>query len=121
MMTPMKDITPAAPSGEALIRVYNGKLSLNAEAKRLLQLDNDSRVAFRVSTSDDKRLYVAKKKYSAYKLIPHGHGYRIHSCSLCRSIAEKLQGYGTYRIEAENPSRDINGDVCYPVFFHKYL
>lgn len=122
-MTLLTDITKVAPSGEALIRVYQGQLTLNAAAKRLLKLDDHSKVAFKVGESGPagtKRLYIAKKAYSAYSLSKVGNAYRIHSTALCRSISELLQGYGTYRIESENPITDYNGDVCYSVFFRKY-
>lgn len=122
-MTLLTDITRVPPSGEALLRVYASQLTLNAAAKRLLGLDDDSKVAFRIGETGPagtKRLYIAKKPYSAYSLVKVGNAYRIRSTSLCRSIAEMLQGYGTYRIESENPVKDFNGDVCYSVFFRKY-
>lgn len=122
-MTLMTDITKTPPSGEALIRVYKGQLSLNLAAKKLLDLQDDSKVAFRSGEpgpQGTRRLYVAKKQYSAYRLLKVGRSYRISSTSLCKSIADMLQGYGTYRIESENPVRDYNGDICYSVFFRKY-
>lgn len=122
-MTLLNDITKVAPSSEALLRVYENQLTLNAAAKRLLRLDDDSQVAFRTSDSGPagtKRLYVAKKSHSAYSVVKVGNGYRVRSAALCKSIADLLQGYGTYRIEGENPVRDYNGDVCYCVFFRRY-
>lgn len=122
-MTLLTDITKTAPSGEALIRVYKGQLTLNAAARKLLCLEDDSKVAFRtgdLGPGGTKRLYIAKKPFSAYSLARKGNAYRIRSTALCKSIADMLQGYGTYRIESENPIRDYNGDVCYSVFFRKY-
>lgn len=123
-MTLLTDITRTAPSGEALLRLYEGQLTLNAAAKRLLGLEDDSQVAFRsgdrIWPDGRKRLYIAKKAYAAYSLVKVGKAYRIRSSSLCRKLAEMLQGYGTYRIEGENPVTDFNGDICYSIFFRKY-
>ena len=123
-MTLLTDITRTAPSGEALLRLYEGQLTLNAAAKRLLGLEDDSQVAFRSGniTGPDgkKRLFIAKKEFAAYSLVKAGHTYRIRSTVLCRTLAGMLQGYGTYRIERENPVTDYNGDVCYSIFFRKY-
>lgn len=123
-MTLLTDITRVAPSGEALIRVYEGQLTLNAAAKKLLKLEDDSKVAFRAGEvygpDGKKRLFIAKKAYAAYSLAKVGNAYRIRSASLCRKLADMLQGYGTYRIEGENPVKDLNGDVCYTIFFRRY-
>jgi hypothetical protein len=122
-MTMLTDITRTPPSGEALIRVYKGQLILNAAAKKLLALKDDSKVAFRSGDNGPngtKRLYIAKKAYSAYSLVRNGRAYRIRSTSLCKAIADMLQGYGTYRIEGETPIRDFNGDICYSIFFRRY-
>ena len=119
----LTNITRTPPSGEALIRVYKGQLILNAAAKKLLALKDDSKVAFCSGDNGPngaKRLYIAKKAYSAYSLVRNGRAYRIRSTSLCKAIADMLQGYGTYRIEGETPIRDFNGDICYSIFFRRY-
>lgn len=123
-MTLLHDITNAAPSCEALVRVYkSGKLTLNAAAKRLLDLQDDSKVVFRIGDEGPKetrKVYVGKRSYSAFSLVKVGNTYRIHSTHLCRSLADALQGYGTYRIEAENCERDFSNNVYYQLFFKRY-
>lgn len=120
-MTLLHDISREPPSGEALMRVYKSKIIINAPAVKLLGLTDDSRVAFKVGeVLGQKRLYIGKKDYNAYCLNKMGSRYRIHSTSLCKHIADMLQGYGTYRIESENHISDYNGDVMYSVFFRKY-
>lgn len=114
----LTDLTKTPPSGQALLRVYPGQLTLNSAARELLGLTDDSQVAFRIDSH--RYVYVGRKTHSAYKLAKVGKAYRVRSTALCKSLADVLQGYGTYRIENENPARDFSGDICYPVFFRKY-
>lgn len=103
------------------MRVYKSKIVFNAPAVRLLGLDDGSRVAFKVGeVLGQQRLYIGRKEYNAYCINRMGCRYRIHSTSLCKHIADMLQGYGSYRIEAENSILDYNGNIMYSVFFRKY-
>lgn len=117
-------ITKVAPRSEALIRVYRAQIILNAPASRLLGLipgssvnvyaDKDAQMAGR------NRLYVGKTKGSGFAAIKRNATYRINSSDLCKSLAEALEGFGTYRICPEDYVLDVNGDRYYNIFFRKY-
>lgn len=123
MMIAMKNLTNTAPASEALIRIYqSGKVVINAPAKKLLNLEDSSRILFRESeTGFDRYVYVGRSDHDGYPLSPCGRRYKICSSDLCRKMAQKLQGYGTYRIEFDNPVEDYSGATFYPIFFKKYV
>ncbi len=119
----LQDLTRAVPSNEALVRVYKGQLSLNAAAGRLLRLGPGIKVAFQADVTagpaGTKRIYIGRRDTMAYLVYPVGHTFRVRNSELCRKLAESLQGYGTYRIEEEDPVRDFRGDTYYRLFFKK--
>lgn len=121
----LQRICKVAPNNEALLRVYKNKVVLNSSSARLLGLtpetllaicyDNEQLVARGV-----KRLYIGKAKDNAYSLTKRGETYIINSTSLCRSIADALQGYGTYRVCPEDSTMGSDGNKYYNIFFRKY-
>lgn len=115
MMTLMRDLSPVAPSSEALIRIYAGVIALNNEAARVLGLTDDSRIAFKVG-NEPHRVYIGKRQYSAYSLSKRGRGYRVNSADLSRKLAEALDGCGTYRIERETSVSDYSGNKYFMIF-----
>lgn len=119
----LQDLTKAVPSNEALIRVYKGQLSFNAAAGRLLRLGPGIKVAFQTDVTPGpagtKRIYVGRRSVMGYLVAPVGRTFRVRSSELCRTLADNLQGYGSYRIEEEDPVRDFRGDVYYRLFFKK--
>lgn len=114
-----------APSTEALLRVYNGgKMVFNATASRLLELAPGVSVAIcydtdMLSARGVKRLYVGTSR-SGYQVKPRRDTFYVCSASLCKDVAESLEGYGTYRICPEDFSRDFDGTKYYNIFFRKY-
>lgn len=120
MIIMMKNLVNAAPSSETIIRVYPGKLVLSAATMRLLEIDSASRVAIRTEASGDKGNVYIGNSTNGYSLSLVGKRGCIRSAVLCRAIANKLQGYGTYKVEADNPVMDYSGTTFYSIFFRKY-
>ncbi len=110
------------PSDECLIHIYrSGKLALTRKACSLLGLDDDSRIGFKIDSRPGRNLIcIGTRGHLTYGVIRVGNHYRVRSTSLCRFLAESLQGYGTYRIESESPMLSLSGDKYYPIFFRKY-
>lgn len=121
----LQKLNRKAPSTESLLRVYNGgKLVFNAAAARLLELAPSSLISicFDKEAFDSrgvKRLYVGTAR-SGYQVKPRRDTFYVCSASLCKDVAEALEGYGTYRICSEDFSRDADGTKYYNIFFKKY-
>ena len=118
-MTIIKDISNTPPSSETLIRIFAaGQLSISKAAADILKLRSDDKIAFVSAKSTSygvPMVYIVKRESLAYKVIRRGGHYRIHSQSLCDSLAKALNGYGTYRIEPENMETDSLGNRYYPI------
>lgn len=118
-------LTRQAPRSEALIRVYKNQVAINAAAARLLDLHNKDMVNVLVdkdaqASGRGNRLYIGKAKSNAYQVLRRRSSFRICCTALARSIAEALEGTGTYRICPEDSETDFNGEVYYNIFFKKY-
>lgn len=121
----LQRLTHTAPANEAVVRVYAGKVTLNACASRLLGLSPGDLVTIaydkdHYQASGDKRLYIGKVKRNAHKVIKRAESYYICSTSLSRSMADALQGFGAYRICPEDYSIGMDGEKFYNIFFKKY-
>lgn len=120
----LTSIIRKAPSTEALVRVYKTQMVLNAPTARLLNLHPGEQVAVCVDkdaqASGRTRLYIGKAESNAYRVKPRKSTYRICSSALCRSVADALEGYGTYRICPEDYETDARGVRFYNIFFRKY-
>lgn len=120
----LKTINRAAPSHEALLRVYQGKMVFNASASRLLDLNPNDLVSVcydkdAMDARGVKRLYVGKAR-SGHMVRPRRDTFFVCSASLCKDVAESLEGYGTYRICPEDHTKDADGIMYYNIFFKKY-
>lgn len=120
----LKSINRVAPSHEALLRIYKGKMVFNASASRLLELTSESLVSvcFDKDAYDArgvKRLYVGTAR-SGHKVTKRSDTFFLCSASLSKDVADALEGYGTYRICPEDYSRDADGVKYYNIFFKKY-
>lgn len=122
-MTLLKDLKRIPASDEPLIRVYRDKIRFNWAAVKLLSLDRNSRVAFKVTTEENPsgagRVYVGRRKEQAYRLIPAGRRFTIANKGLCRALADALDGCGTYRIEKDTTDTDFSGNVYHLIFWIK--
>lgn len=121
----LQRLTHTAPSKEAVLRVYNGKVVLNACASRLLGLNPGDLVNVtydreHFQASGDKRLYIGKVKRNAYEVTRRAESYYICSTALSKSIADALQGFGSYRICPEDYTTGLDGEKYYNIFFKKY-
>lgn len=120
----LKTINRVAPSHEALLRVYQGKMVFNANASRLLELSPNDLVSvcFDKDAFDArgvKRLYVGKAR-QGHMVKPRRDTFYVCSASLSKDVAESLEGYGTYRICPEDYTRDADGIKFFNIFFKKY-
>jgi ferredoxin-NADP reductase len=121
----LQRLNRTAPSHEALVRVYkSGKIVFNASAARLLELAPQAliSVCFDKEAFDArgvKRLYVGTAR-TGYRVKPRRETYYVCSTSLCKDVADALEGYGTYRLCQEDFSRDADGTKYYNIFFKKY-
>lgn len=121
----LQRINRKAPAHETLIRVYkSGKIVFNANASRLLELHPNALIAvcFDREAFDArgvKRLYVGTSR-TGHMVKQRSDTYFVCSTSLCKDVAEALEGYGTYRVCPEDYSRDQDGTKYYNIFFKKY-
>lgn len=114
-----------APRSETLVRVYETQVVINAATAELLGLrdndlvnvvvDKDAQAAGR-----GNRLYIGKVRHNAYAVSRRRSSFRICCTALARSIAEALEGYGTYRVCPEDSETDAMGQRYYNIFFRKY-
>ena len=121
----LQRLNRTAPAHEALVRVYkSGKIVFNANAARLLELSPSAHVSIcydkeAFDARGIKTLYVGNAR-SGYLVKPRRGTFFVCSTSLCKDVADALQGYGTYRICPEDYSRDAEGKKFYNIFFRKY-
>lgn len=122
----LRKLTNAAPRQEALIHIYkSGKAVFNAAAARLMHMNPMTHVDVRYDADtftarEIKRLYVGVTSGAAYTLKQRGNTYSICSNTLCRMMADALEGYGTYRICPEDYVLDSAEVKFYNIFFKKY-
>ena len=114
-----------APRSEALIRVYNNNIVINAAAARLLDLQHGDMVNVLKDKDAESagrgiRLYIGKAQRNAYRVKERRSTFRVFCTSMARSIAEALEGYGTYRVCPEDSATDAMGQKYYNIFFRKY-
>lgn len=120
----LQRINRTAPSHEALLHVYKGKLVFNANASRLLELCPESCVAIcfdkeSFEARGVKRLYVGTAR-NGHRVKPRCDAYYFCSASIAKDVADALEGYGSYRICPEDFTRDTDGIKYYNIFFKKY-
>ena len=124
-MSQLVDLEHKLYSADPTIRIYPARFILNAAALRLLGVNEQaSRVFIRVDKeqafSGRQRLYIARSdKPIGYAVRRRNNRGLVSSVSLCRLLAEKLNGYGAYRI-CEEASIQEDGMTWYEIFFRKY-
>ena len=124
-MSQLVDLEHKLYSADPTIRIYPARFILNAAALRLLGVNEQaSRVFIRVDKeqafSGRQRLYIARSdKPIGYAVRRRNNRGLVSSVSLCRLLAEKLNGYGAYRI-CEEISIQEDGATWYEIFFRKY-
>ena len=124
-MTRLVDLEHKLYSADPTIRIYPARFILNAAALRLLGIDEQAfRVFVRIdqqqAISGRQRLYIARSdKPIGYAVRRRDNRGLVSSVSLCRQLAEKLNGYGAYRI-CEEVSIQEDGLTWYEIFFRKY-
>ena len=124
-MTKLVDLEHKLYSADPTIRIYPARFILNAAALRLLGIDEQAfRVFVRIdqqqAISGRQRLYIARSdKPIGYAVRRRDNRGVVSSVSLCRQLAEQLNGYGAYRI-CEEVSIQEDGLTWYEIFFRKY-
>lgn len=126
-MCTMINISRKPTNNDALIRIYKSECHLNAKAATLLHL-NDERRAVRFSYDYDSHRDGNKSTFicgceneatRSYICRKHGRSFRLSSTDLCTILADRLQGYGVYRICPE-VNATFEGRIYYEIFFKKY-
>lgn len=124
-MTRLVDLEHKLYSADPTIRVYTTRFILNAAALRLLCIpEQSSRVFIRIDQQQAvlgrQRLYIARSdKPIGYAVRRRNNRGLVSSVSLCQQLAERLNGYGAYRI-CEEASIQEDGMTWYEIFFRKY-
>lgn len=124
-MTRLVDLEHKLYSADPTIRVYTTRFILNAAALRLLGIpEQSSRVFIRIDQQQAvlgrQRLYIARSdKPIGYAVRRRNNRGLVSSVSLCQQLAERLNGYGAYRI-CEEASIQEDGMTWYEIFFRKY-
>lgn len=116
----LKRLANPAPSSEALLRIRQGRFTLNNKAAALLGIRDLSRVAFTYDEDsgigESKRLFIGKVNDGGFRLTRRGETFFANSVEMCRKLAESLQGYGTYRIDGGYFEEDFYGNRQYNIF-----
>lgn len=119
------DIEHKLYAADPTLRLYETRFTLNIAAMRLLGIDEQS---FRIFIRIDKqeaisgrfRLYIARSnKSTGYAVRGRGKRGLVNSVTLCKKLAEMLNGCGAYRI-CEEVSKQEDGMTWYEIFFRKY-
>lgn len=123
----MISICQKPTNNDALIRIYKSECHLNAKAATLLQL-NEGRRAVRFCFDYDsyrdgnKGIFVCgceNDTARSYICRKHGRSFRLSSTDICTILADRLQGYGVYRICPE-VNAVFEGRTYYEIFFQKF-
>lgn len=122
----MTDIYSGPTASDALVRIYGGRCVLSSRACRLLGLSpQGGRVRIRQDMEQYERggrvrLYISRCSFPyGYEVKRRNRVGQINSSSLSHNLADKLEGYGTYRICEEVNLWD-GDEICYEIFFKKY-
>lgn len=116
------DITTKVSRNEPLLRLYDKKICINAPASAVLGLQEGDSLSFKVNErAENPHLFVGKEKEArrCYPVKRRANTFVVNDSHLARSLAERLQGVGTYRISKEDHV-EYNGVVYYNIFFRKY-
>lgn len=116
----LKEILNTPPRTVPTMRIYPNFLSFNAPAAALLQLEEDGSVAI-MQDDRDGLIYVANcsTMKQSYPLQKRGNTYRVSNAPLCRVLADKMDGFGTYLI-TQDLSMQFMEKKFYNIFKKKY-
>lgn len=110
----------SAPRTEPLIRLYPTYIIFNSPAAEMLGLKDCSSVAIQ---QDDRSGYIYVAGCNSFKqtygLRLRRNTYVLSNAPLCRKLADKLEGYGSYRLSQDDVI-DVMGNKFYNIFKKKY-
>ena len=116
----LRSILDTAPRTEPLIRIYPNYITFNAPAARLLGFKKDGVVSI-MQDDRDGYLYVANcRTKQSYPLVMRNNTFLVRNVELCNKLAERLEGFGTYRISKDVTLLDYNDNKYYNIFKKKY-
>lgn len=120
----LERLVNTAPATEALVRIYEGRIVLNSRAVSLLKIPNGGRIDI-LCTPDQpdgirRRLFIGSVTDGGFRTSPKGRGAKVCSAPLSRSMAQNLDGYGTYKISEVDTTRDVFGRTQYLIWWRKY-
>lgn len=116
----LKDLMTSAPRTEPLIRLYPTYISFNSPAAEMLGLNECASVAIQQDDRDGY-IYVAgcDTFKQTYGLRRRHDTFVLSNAPLCRKLADKLEGYGAYRI-CQGDVIEFMGNKFYNIFKKKY-
>lgn len=110
-----------APRTEPLLRIYKSYMTFNASAVKLLGLTDGDKVYIGRNARDCNNLYVGKALMKqSYAVWRRDNTFILYSAPLSRTVAQWLEGTGTYRICPEDKMDDGFGNIFYNIFKKKY-
>lgn len=116
----LKPLLNSASRTEPLVRLYPGCIVFNAPAARLLELKEGDAVSI-MQDDRDGYVYVANcVTKQSYTLSVRCKTFKVNNAVLCRTLAERLDGFGTYRISKDLIQTDYNDNKYYNIFKKKY-
>lgn len=116
----LTNLVNTLPPTEAYLHVYKETVTLNHVAVELLDLHEGDKVSFKKNATGSVAVWIGKVDVNGYGIRMRRRCARISSRRLSKALASALQGPGTYRIEAENTTRDFSGTKYYSIFFRKF-
>ena len=124
-MSQLVDLEHKLYAADPTLRLYPVRFTLNAAALRLLGINEQAfRIFIRIdrqeAISGRQRLYIARSnKPTGYAVRARNKRGLVNSVTLCKLLAEKLNGCGAYRI-CEEVSIQEDGMTWYEIFFRRY-
>lgn len=116
----LKNLLQSAPKTEPILRISGHYLSLNAKAVELLDIHEGDAISV-MQDDRDGYIYVSNNPGAkvAYGVRRRCGTFEVYNTALCRKLAEQMEGFGAYRICAEQ-SIEFMGHRYYNIFAKKY-
>lgn len=105
-------------TADPFIHIYKDKCVLTAAAVRLLGIEEEHRAEFLRLPNHPGIFTCGIDAPLAFPVRRRGNRGVISSKVLAKSLADALDGYGTYRI-CEEESREYQGRRAYEIFFRR--
>lgn len=110
-----------APRTEPLLMIYDNYMAFNSHASSLLCLTEGDKIFIGRDDRATDYLYVGKARMKhSYSVIRRGNTFVLYNAPLTRTVADWLEGKGTYRICPEDKIEDGAGNLFYNIFKKKY-